>query len=128
MKNRYILTAFVFAAASCMLLPSAQAQKASGGNDASAKGAPTPRLPDGHPDFSGVWYTGVIKDIDHIPPNENHRAYDPKVTPQEKPSFQPWAAQKIKLMGTTTDNHLELLVPNLECLPRGALSYFIGSG
>jgi len=128
MKNRHILHMVILAAASCMILPLAGAQTASPAKDLPKKNEPTPRMPDGHPDFSGVWYPGIIKDINHIPPNENHRGYDPKVTPQEKPSFQPWAAEKIKLMGATSDNHLELLVPNLECMPRGALSYFIGSG
>ena len=127
MRANYIFTLFVLAAASCFLSPMANAQKPE--QPASTKKSePTPRLADGHPDFSGVWYQGLVPDISHMPPNASYREYDPKVTPQVSPSLQAWAAEKIKLMGATTNNHLELLVPNLECLPRGALSYFIGSG
>ena len=128
MKRRHVLCALFLTAACCMILPSARAQKSVAAKDAQAKNEPAPRLPDGHPDFSGVWYQGIVPDINHMPPNVSYREYDPKVTPQAAPSFQSWAAAKIKLMGATTGGHLELLVPNLECLPRGALSYFIGSG
>src|SRR5580692_3663385 len=27
---------------------------------------PTPRMPDGHPDLSGVWFSGVVPDVNHI--------------------------------------------------------------
>jgi len=65
-------------------------------------GGPAPRLPDGHPDFSGVWFKGLLGKEDAtlvgsfgvIDPNQ--REFDPKVTPEEKPSFQPWAAEKLK--------------------------------
>jgi hypothetical protein len=33
----------------------------------------------------------------------NLKAFDPKVTPEERPSFQPWAAEKIKQMGRGPD-------------------------
>jgi hypothetical protein len=128
MKNQYVLTLVILAGASCMISAVTRAQKAPPAKDTPKKSEPTPRLADGHPDFSGVWYQGIVPDINHMPPNVSYREYDPKVTPQESPSFQSWAVEKIKLMGATTGGHLELLVPNLECLPRGALSYFIGSG
>jgi len=65
-------------------------------------GGPAPRLADGHPDLSGVWFPGLlgtenaeIRDTG-APENAAARAFDPKVTPEEKPSFQPWALEKIK--------------------------------
>jgi len=79
------------------------------------KDLPTPRLPDGHPDLSGVYFSGVVPDVNHIQHYApSSKTFDPKLTPQEKPSFQPWVLQKVKLMG----DHLEKLVPNLECAPR----------
>ena len=88
------------------------------------KDLPTPRLPDGHPDLSGVYFSGVVPDVNHIQHYApSSKTFDPKLTPQEKPSFQPWVLQKVKLMG----DHLEKLVPNLECAPRGALAYYLGS-
>jgi len=63
-------------------------------------GGPTPRLADGHPDLSGVWFKGLLGKEDAtlvgsfgvLDPNQ--REFDPKA--EEKPSFQPWAAKKIK--------------------------------
>ena len=56
MKRRHVLTAVTLAGACCMILPSARAQKSVAAKDAQAKKEPAPRLPDGHPDFSAVWY------------------------------------------------------------------------
>jgi len=78
------------------------------------KGGPTPRLADGHPDFSGVWFAGTTGG--QSPDAAGRRQFDPKVTPEERPSFQPWAAAKIKAM-TATD--LELGRASVNCLPRG---------
>ena len=69
-------------------------------------GGPTPRLADGHPDLSGIWFVGALgkEDATLVPSAATQgdaalRAFDPKVTPEEKPSFQPWAAEKVKQMG-----------------------------
>jgi hypothetical protein len=69
-------------------------------------GGPAPRLPDGHPDFSGIWFVGGLgkEDATLVPSAATQgdpgvRAFDPKVTPEEKPSFQPWAAEKVKQLG-----------------------------
>ncbi len=73
-------------------------------------GGPTPRLPDGHPDFSGIWFVGALgkEDATLVPSAATRgdpavRAFDPKVTPEEKPSFQPWAADKVKQFGRGPD-------------------------
>src|SRR5437667_12880438 len=65
-----------------------------------AQKAPAPRTADGHPDFSGACYPGVVPDADHYGLSvEEHRPFDPKVTPPQPPSFQGWAVEKSKLMG-----------------------------
>jgi hypothetical protein len=81
-------------------------------------GAP-PRLPDGHPDFSGHWLPNSAGQgvsgrfgVDPLA----RRQFDPKVTPEEPPAFQPWAAQKIKSMSPT---ELELSKSSVNCMPRG---------
>ena len=77
-------------------------------------GGPTPRTTDGHPDLSGVWFQGSAGGQTFDP--AGRRQFDPKVTPEQPPSFQPWAAAKIKAM-TTTD--YELGRASVNCMPRG---------
>ena len=77
-------------------------------------GGPTPRLADGHPDFSGVWFQGSTGG--HTFDAAARRQFNPKVTPEEPPSFQPWAAAKIKAMSSTD---YELGRASVNCLPRG---------
>ena len=77
-------------------------------------GGPTPRLSDGHPDFSGVWFQGSTGG--HTFDAAARRQFNPKVTPEEPPSFQPWAAAKIKAMSSTD---YELGRASVNCLPRG---------
>ena len=55
-------------------------------------GGPAPRLSDGHPDLSGLWLPnsagqGVSGRYGVDP--AARRQFDPKVTPEEPPSFQP---------------------------------------
>ena len=73
-------------------------------------GGPAPRLADGHPDLSGIWFVGALgkEDATLVPSAASQgdaevRAFDPKVTPEQKPSFQPWAAEKVKQMGRGPD-------------------------
>jgi hypothetical protein len=82
-------------------------------------GGPPPRLPDGHPDLTGLWLPnsagqGVSGRYGVDP--EARRQFDSKVTPEEPPSFQPWAAAKIKAM---TPTELELSKSSVNCMPRG---------
>ncbi len=77
-------------------------------------GGPTPRLADGHTDFSGVWFQGSTGG--HTFDAAARRQFNPKATPEEPPSFQPWAAAKIKAMSSTD---YELGRASVNCLPRG---------
>jgi hypothetical protein len=82
-------------------------------------GGPAPRLGDGHPDFSGQWFPngagqGVSGRFGVDPAALG--TFDRKLTPEERPSFQPWAAAKIKAM---TPTELELSKSSVNCLPRG---------
>src|ERR1051325_5090803 len=108
MAMRYgarLATACVCALVICSLTVSAQnAQKEEYTIKVMPPGGPPPRLPDGHPDFSGHWLPngagqGVSGRFGVDP--AARRQFDPKVTPEEPPSFQPWAQQKIKSMSAT---------------------------
>jgi hypothetical protein len=82
-------------------------------------GGPTPRLPDGHVDFSGQWFPngagqGVSGRFGVDPAAIGQ--FDPKKTPEERPAFQQWALEKIKSM---TPTELELSKSSVNCLPRG---------
>jgi hypothetical protein len=84
------------------------------------KGGPAPRTPDGHVDLSGIWFPGTAGGFTFNV--ALRRQYDPKVTPEEAPPFQPWAAAKIKAM-TSTD--YELGRASVNCLPRGVPGMFL---
>ena len=85
-------------------------------------GGPAPRTADGHPDLTGVWFPGLMGREDLTAESDPaHRQFDPKVTPEEKPPFQPWAAAKIKAM---SDVELEIGRPSVNCMPRGVPGMF----
>jgi hypothetical protein len=82
-------------------------------------GGPAPRLADGHPDLSGQWFPNLagqgVSGRFGVDPAAT-RQFDPKVTPEERPAFQPWALARIKAM---TPTELELSKSSVNCLPRG---------
>jgi len=82
-------------------------------------GGPAPRLPDGHPDLSGHWFpNGAGQGVSGrygVDPAAMGQ-FDAKVTPEERPAFQPWALEKIKAM---TPTELELSKSSVNCMPRG---------
>jgi hypothetical protein len=62
-------------------------------------GGPAPRAADGHPDLSGLWYpSSAGRQLQRAYPVDPaaRRQYDPKVTPEEKPSFKPGMEEKYK--------------------------------
>src|ERR1700681_4378938 len=92
------------AAAVCMIVTPAFAQQ---GNTIErihklAPGGPAPRTTDGHPDLSGVWFPNSAGQAlnaarlvgDDPADSDARRQFDPKVTPEEKPSFLPEADRK----------------------------------
>ena len=103
----------------CVLSLPASAQKPQYTIKVMPPGGPTPRLPDGHPDFSGHWFPngagqGLTGQSGVDPAALG--MFDPKVTREEQPLFQPWAAAKIKSM---TPTELELSKSSVNCMPRG---------
>jgi len=82
-------------------------------------GGPAPRLANGRADLSGLWLPnsagqGVSGRYGVDP--AARRQFDPEVTPEEPPSFQPWAAARIAAM---TPIELELSKSSVNCMPRG---------
>jgi hypothetical protein len=103
----------------CVLSLSAGAQNAEYTIKVMPPGGPAPRLADGHPDLSGLWLPNSagqgISGRFGVDPAARSQ-FDPKVTPEEPPSFQPWAVAKIKAM---TPTELELSKSSVNCMPRG---------
>src|SRR5689334_17484453 len=129
----YVVVAVSFFVVFCIYSVSAKAQAGSGQvsvagfGKSSAKplppGGPAPRTADGHPDLSGVWFPGTIGREDLTAEGDPaRRQFDPKETPEEKPPFQPWAAEKMK---QRSEVETELERPSVNCLPRGVPGMFI---
>ena len=90
-------------------------------------GGPAPRTADGHPDLSGVWFpnSGGVGIMSADPVDADARQqFDPKVTPEEKPSFQPWALAKLKAMSPT---EASLADEGVNCDPEGVPGMFLMS-
>ena len=82
-------------------------------------GGPPPRLPNGHPDLSGHWFPngagqGVSGRFGVDPAARG--TFDPSVTPEPPPVFQPGALERIQSM---TPIELELSKSSVNCMPRG---------
>ena len=88
-------------------------------------GGSAPRAADGHPDLSGVWFpnsAGIELDLANNVDPDARRQFDPKLTPEEKPSLQPWVSAKIKSLGDA------LRIPGgPNCEPEGVPGMFLMS-
>jgi hypothetical protein len=78
-------------------------------------GGPTPRMSDGKPDFSGIWFSGVIGR-----PSAWSRTRPERIVEEPVP-FKPEVAAKLK---SYTRAQLEALDPTVNCLPRGVPGMF----
>ena len=119
----YVVNAGAILAILSMFSLSAAAQEKVAGNprrQSVPDGGPAPRSTDGHVDLSGVWFAGTAGGFTFG--GAARKQFDPKVTPEEPPPFQPWAAAKIKAM-TSTD--YELGRASVNCLPRGVPGMFL---
>jgi hypothetical protein len=86
-----------------------------------AREAPTPRSSDGHPDLSGVYFPGA-EDPDTF--QIKGRVSTKFSGPEDKPSYQPWVLEKIRLIGKDVVEN-----PNiLGCPPPGAPGFFFKQG
>ena len=79
---------------------------------AAAKVAPTPRMADGHPDLSGIWWTGG--DLGSPGYGSSNKAAGTGPNGPKLPSFtdlyQPWAVEHAKTLKDKND-------PTLQCRP-----------
>ena len=78
-------------------------------------GGPTPRMADGKPDLSGIWFSGVIGR-----PSAWSRTRPERIVEEPVP-FKPEVAAKLK---GYTRAQLEALDPTVNCLPRGVPGMF----
>lgn len=87
-------------------------------SDAGSEGRPAPRMADGHPDLSGVYFPGS-EDPDKFKLGQTNGPNRKFAKEFEKPSFQSWVLEKAKLMG-----NLDRADPEIGCAPPGAPGFF----
>ena len=78
-------------------------------------GGPAPRMADGKPDLSGIWFAGVIGR-----PSAWSRTRPERIVEEPVP-FKPEVAAKLK---SYTRAQLEAMDPTVNCLPRGVPGMF----
>lgn len=79
-------------------------------------GGPPPRMSDGHPDLTGVWFAGTIGRASAWSVDRDRGA-----GPEGPVPFQPWAAEKIKNM---TAVERQISNPAVACTPVGTPGMF----
>jgi hypothetical protein len=79
-------------------------------------GGPAPRMADGKPDLSGIWFSGVIGR-----PSAWSRTRNERIVEEPVP-YKPEIAAKLKSL---TRAELEALDPTVNCLPRGVPGMFV---
>src|SRR4051812_41516968 len=124
--RRLLLCAAVAAAAIAVAPAPIGAQSQQFRHGIAPPGGPAPRAADGHVDLTGVWWpnrTGIPHVENQIEPGDKFgvdpaalRQFDGRATPEERPSFQPWAIEKQKAM---TQTQSELAKLSVNCIPRG---------
>lgn len=81
--------------------------------------APAPRLPDGKPDFSGIWISDRTPEGEETPSDVFHLGSSPLMAniganlPDGKPPYQPW---QLPIVAERTENKA-LDDPHIRCLP-----------
>jgi hypothetical protein len=78
-------------------------------------GGPAPRMTDGHPDLSGIWFAGVIGR-----PSAWSRTRPERIVEEPIP-FRPEVEAKLKGL---TRAQIEAMDPTVNCLPRGVPGMF----